>query len=243
MSLPDPNTARLRKAIFAACRRSGFDEELRHQVQLRVTGKRSITEMDANDMRKLLAHLNGARKKGEAGLEWMYGPGSTPPPPEPAPLPDPRPDLLPESPLTGKLRALWRSAYWLGVVRDQGDAALASWICRQTGYGAAKWITPKDADRLVEALKGWMERDGGVDWSPHPRPVGRPKRIPAARIMEALWRKLHEAGEVGNPHTTYLREWVFRTRQAPGDYTDLHLNVQNQLVRELGRWYRRTAKE
>ena len=244
MSLPDPNTARLRKAIFAACRQRGLDDDARHEIQLRVTGKASMTQMDGRDMRALLDYLNGHRKKGFRYAEL--------PPKERLDAEEldrhldtapEKPELLPDGPITGKLRALWISAYWLGVVRARDDHALAAWICRQTGYGAAKWMTPKDADRLVEALKGWMERDGGVDWSPYPMAKGRPKRFPAARILEALWRKLHDAGEIPDASPETLSAWVRGFRRAPDDYVELNHRVQNQLIRELGRWRRRTLSD
>ena len=54
----------------------------------------------------------------------------------------PRPrGLLPKDPAARKLRALWISAFHLGVSRDRSDEALAAWLRRRAGPGAA-WETP-----------------------------------------------------------------------------------------------------
>lgn len=244
----------LRRAIFAACRNRGLDDDARHELQKRVTGKASMTAMDENDMRALLNELNGRggsrrvaqmqaqrrrfpatmdelRELDEKGMSPHVNCRCAPPEPKPQ-------NVLPDGPWVSKLRALWRSAYWLGVVRNNGDAALAAWIVRQTGYGSARWATPGDSDRLIDAMKSWMAREVGVDWSPYDGrgKMGRPKQFPAARVLEALWRRLHEYGEIpdGSPET--LAAWVRGFRRSPGDYVELNVRTQNKLIRELGRW-------
>lgn len=47
-----------RKAVFAACKRLGIDQDERHALQHQVTGKASSTEFDDRDWSHLLDHLN-----------------------------------------------------------------------------------------------------------------------------------------------------------------------------------------
>ena len=211
--------SRLRRAIFAACRQRGIDSDLRHEIQLGATGKASLTEMTTDDMRKVLDAVNGRRRRTGGKPNRLKGPTGS----------------LPDGPHTSKLRALWISAWWLGVVEDRSDEALGAWIRRQTGLDAARWATPVQTSACIEALKGWMARDGGVDWSPYTGD-GKPHHAPGARIMEALWRRLHEAGAVKNGSEDALYSWVIGFRRAQDDYTILPAKVQNQLIRELGRW-------
>lgn len=56
-----------RKAIFAACEALGIDEEERHQVQLRVVGKASLSKMSLPELDTLLDHLNAKVRGGYPG--------------------------------------------------------------------------------------------------------------------------------------------------------------------------------
>lgn len=199
---------RLRRAIFASCRSLGLDTDDRHALQLEVTGRVSLTAMTDEEMEYLLQALKGGR-----------------------PALRPARGILPSGSWAGKLRALWISAYWLGVTRDASDEALAAWIVRQTGYGCAKWAAPKDAGRLIDALRDWMARDAGVDWSPY-RHAGGTGHRPAARVLEALWRRMLAAG---------LVQGDLRTR-VQGDPVRMSASEQNRLIRELGEELRAAGK-
>lgn len=220
---PDP--ARIRRAIFAKCREEGIDDAARHDIQLRATGKASLKDMTPAEMETVLRALGGRVRR------------------------QPRTTNLPNGAHTSKLRALWISAYWIGVVRDNRDSALAAWICRQTGIDAARWATPAQTAACVEALKDWMARDGGVDWSPYVVALGAKSRAgesqrrdaPGARILEALWRKLHAAGAVRIPDDAALHAWVTGFRRDSACYSALNASTLNQLIRELGQWLRRVS--
>ncbi len=221
---------RLRRSIFAACKRKGIRDEERQAIQQRVTGKASLTAMDAKDMRAVLHDLNGPRVKSRK-------------PDKPEAPQSGAPTDLGIGPHAGKLRALWRSGWWLGVVKDDSDAALAAWICRQTGLDAARWMTPMHGAACVEALKDWLSRDGGVDWAPYTHLGNRKKRlVPGARVMEALWRQLHVAGAVPAGTADGLQMWVQGFRRAPEHYVTLPARTQNQLIQELGKWLKRTEE-
>lgn len=48
------------KAIHAACRSAGIDDTERKRLQLQITGKESLTEMDYAEVSRVLTHLNKA---------------------------------------------------------------------------------------------------------------------------------------------------------------------------------------
>lgn len=65
-----------------------------------------------------------------------------------------------------KLQALWIAAWNLGIVRERDDAALVAFVRRQTGIDHVRWVQDaEDAAKAIEALKGWMVREAGVDWT------------------------------------------------------------------------------
>ena len=63
-------TARIR-AVHAACRAQGIDDETRKAIQLQTTGKASLKDMSALDLNDVLDHLN-KRANGRAGNEWAF---------------------------------------------------------------------------------------------------------------------------------------------------------------------------
>lgn len=231
------DAARIRRCIFAICRERGIDDETRHAIQLRATGKDSLKGMDANEMAKVLRalfgrqHFRAGGRKAGGPVEAARGAGG----------PARRREVLPAGPHRSKLRALWICAYELGILRDRRDEALAAWICRQTGLDAALWATPAQTAACIEALKDWMARDGGVDWSPYARSGKRPVHKPRARVLEALWRKLYEAGEVRIADHGALHSWVVGFRRAQDTYSALDNRTQDVLIRELGKWLRKAT--
>ncbi|HWJ72387.1 MAG TPA: regulatory protein GemA [Kaistia sp.] len=73
--------------------------------------------------------------------------------------------LVLTGPYVPKIRALWLSAYNLGIMRDRSDEALAAFARRQTGIDHVDWVRdPRDAAKVIEALKAKMARDAGVVW-------------------------------------------------------------------------------
>lgn len=62
--------ARIR-AVHAACRAQGIDDETRREIQVQTTGKASLKDMSALDLNDVLDHLN-KRQNGRAGNEWAF---------------------------------------------------------------------------------------------------------------------------------------------------------------------------
>ena len=128
------------------------------------------------------------------------------------------------------------------MVRNRGDDSLAAFIRRQAGIDAARWATPAQTAAAIEALKDWMARDGGVDWSPYAQDGGRPKEYPRARVLEALWRKLHRAGALRVSDPGALHYWVVSRTGDQRNYAHLDARTQDGLIRELGEWLRRVSR-
>ena len=56
------------KAIHAACREQGIDDEALRAIQVQITGKASLSEMDYSQVSKVLDHLNrGSGYTGHVG--------------------------------------------------------------------------------------------------------------------------------------------------------------------------------
>ncbi len=128
-------------AIYGARKAAGLDDEVARDLYQRETCKRSLKEMSPREHVLVLQALR--RSIGTAGalrrIDGPYGP---------------------------KLQALWISGWNLGVVRDRRDAAMLSFIERQTGIEHTRFLRDAaDARKAVEALKGWLARAAAVDWS------------------------------------------------------------------------------
>jgi phage gp16-like protein len=102
-----------------------------------------------------------------------------------------------------KLQALWIAGFNLGVVRSKDDAAMIAFVERQTGLSHTRFLVePADAAKAIEALKKWLDRDGGVDWSTRKvRGTNLPAyvNLPQYRIVMAQVRKLRAADATGLP--------------------------------------------
>ena len=147
---------------------------------------------------------------------------------------------LPRDPATRKLRALWISAFHLGLTHERSDEALAAWLGRQAGLDAAQRSPPSLA-RAVPVLEAWLARAAGVDWRPH-LSLSRNGRVretrhPRARVLEAQWRLLHRVGLVRIGSLAALG--AYAARHAGLGRLDSHLALSepqaDALIRHLGK--------
>jgi phage gp16-like protein len=62
------------KAIHAACRKLHIDGDQRHEIQIRLTGKNSLSDMAFSEVSKVLDHLNQLSRPvpGKAANEWSF---------------------------------------------------------------------------------------------------------------------------------------------------------------------------
>lgn len=56
------------------------------------------------------------------------------------------------------IRSLWIQLHKVGKVRNPSEAALAKYVERQTGKSALQFLSTKDASRVIESLKKWLNR-------------------------------------------------------------------------------------
>jgi phage gp16-like protein len=157
-------------AIHTAARQLGLEEDDRRDLYQRVTGRRSLTEMSPRQQTAVLEELRRQGfKPAKTALQGRFA---------------------------RKLQALWIDAWQLGLVQDRRDSALIAFVKRQTGIEHLNWVNDAgDAARVAEALKGWMTREAGVDWS-----LGNHlpnwMRLPGAKVVVAQWTILANAGAV-----------------------------------------------
>ncbi len=59
-----------------------------------------------------------------------------------------------------KARALWLNLYHLGVIADPAEAKLDAFARRMTGKDSLRFLDQAGMDRLIKALRGWLERVG-----------------------------------------------------------------------------------
>ncbi len=135
-------------AIHVAKKQLGLDDDT-YRAKLRlITGKTSTKEMSEAERQSVISAF---RQDGFAPAGAVRRANS-------------RRKL--SGKFAGKLQALWIAGFNLGIVRDRDDAALESFIRRQTGIERERWLRfSDDATRVIEALKSWISREGGVSWS------------------------------------------------------------------------------
>ena len=122
------------RAVRAACRAQGIEDDDRRALQLELTRKASLGQMTPAEIGKVLDHLNRNRKAPMA-----------------------------HRPHVAKIRALWWSLYWLGAIDQPTEKALNAFVKRQTGRSALRFLDARAAASVIEALKGMAAREG-VAW-------------------------------------------------------------------------------
>lgn len=153
------NAARLAKpasrnndlaAIHMAQKALGMSKDDAEALKIGITGKASAADMTLPQRRMLLAHLST--------LQAIAG-GK----PKPAYTGQRR--SLERSPVDGqdarwsKARALWALLAQAGVVKLDTDAALTSYVKRQTGMEAWRFLNGYQVNTVIESLKRWCLRE------------------------------------------------------------------------------------
>ncbi|BAF88132.1 Mu-like prophage protein gp16 [Azorhizobium caulinodans ORS 571] len=158
-------------AIHALAGRIGLTQaERRAFIARQASGKTSCRQLSGREAVRVidgLKALQGGRAKGAADLAGPYA---------------------------AKLRALWLSGWHLGVVRDRTDTALLAFLERQTGLEHTRFLSDAaSARRVIEALKAWLAREGGVEW-PAGSSVDESKRA----VWQAQRRRMAALGLDGS---------------------------------------------
>ncbi|MGZ2500408.1 regulatory protein GemA [Rhizobium leguminosarum] len=134
-------------AIHVAKKQLGLDDDTYRAKLERITGKRSAKDMSEAERATVLSvfrnegFLEAATARRIGGRQKLTGKYAK------------------------KLQALWIAAWNLGIVRDRDDKALIAFVKRQTRIDHTRFLVyAEDAKRAIEALKGWIARQGGVSY-------------------------------------------------------------------------------
>ena len=138
MSAPEADGGRQAELarIHIARKELGLDDDAYRSLLASACGVESSKELDATGRRKLLEHFRH--------LGW-----------KPAPMYRPRVDAPDQA---AKIRALWVELDKAGALRDGSDRGLARFCKRMTGFDRPEWLYPDKANKVIEALKAWLER-------------------------------------------------------------------------------------
>lgn len=189
---PDPRRQQLMAKVHIAKKQLGLDDDTYRAVLARHgRGKTSAAELTAGE---LIAMVEELKAKG-----WA----------EKRRAPKRAGRLRPTvHSVQAMVRALWIDAYHLGVVQDASEGALAAFVRRQAKVEALQWLRAYQAPSVIEALKAMMTRSAGVSWEPY-RFFDLPaQHRPKARVLEAQWRILCEAGVMHRTGNEGLCAWL-----------------------------------
>lgn len=178
--------------IYVGCKQLGIeDEEDRRDLFERVTKKRSLKLMTFGEIKQVETELKrlGFKKTSK-----------------------PRQNVL-EGAYAKKLQALWIGAWNLGIVKNKSDKALLAFVKRQTKIEHTRFLRHKeDGDKAIEALKAWMAREAGVDWSKSSKTALSPvEKQSGFQIAFAQYHKLYK----GHTQNSF-QDFIAHARQYSG---------------------------
>lgn len=162
----------LYRAVHAAVRANGMDDEDRKAIMAEKFGKHSMSDMTTAEITQLLNHLNRARNQQSPAGHRAH---------------------------VGKIRALWWSLYWLGEVESSDERAISAFVKRQTGVSALRFVDHKSGRAVIEGLKAWLTRVG-VEWPGAELLAsmqGQTAQLERKAVLEAILGKLLNAGLLG----------------------------------------------
>lgn len=164
-------------AIHAGFRQLGIvEDEDKRAIYARITGQSRLSLMQPAQQDAVLQEL---RRLGFSKIERR---------------PNGRQHLTGK--YARKLQALWISMWNLGLVENRDDAALIAFVRRQTGLDQVRFLHhAADAEKVIEALKDWMAREAGVNWSPPGKGTNAYLGRFGYKVAWAQWRILHPGAD------------------------------------------------
>lgn len=143
MSDPALKNSLIAKIHIAKKQLAMKDDDYRSFLE-RVTGKTSCKDMTVPKLKDVLEQMKGLGFKAKSNPAQA---GTR---------------KLAASPQAKKIRAMWLDMHSTGVVKDQSEGALAAFVKTVTGIDDMKWLDSKDANKVINALRGWIRRTGGL---------------------------------------------------------------------------------
>ncbi len=144
MAAPDINAARRR--WFAAAREAGLDDDARKAVQMRIAAKASSSAMSVADFNACLTDLKSRGLWAPAGVAK---PGKTATWRKKS-----------DKAHVRKVFAIWGDLCRADIPAKPDRASLLAFVKRMTGVDDPEWLTPAQANQVVEGLKAWRGRHG-----------------------------------------------------------------------------------
>lgn len=132
---------RLIARIHIAKKDLGLDDDTYRDVLMRVSGKKSSSQMSFSQMEAVIAEFKR--------MGWK------PTPPKRA-----NTQNMAQNPHATKIRALWLTLWQLGAVNDPSETAIEKFVIRMSNARKLHWITVRQADVVINALYGWLQREG-----------------------------------------------------------------------------------
>lgn len=145
-----PDAKRLLTLVHVGRRELGLDDEDYRALLESVTGSRSAKGLKAAQLEAVITVMKGLGFKVKGNATGRRSPPSA---------------AHVQAPEVRKLRAIWITMFNDGLLCDGSEDALGSYIRRMTtnsnggaGINRAEWLTAKQAERVLEALKKWHIR-------------------------------------------------------------------------------------
>ena len=216
--------------IHIAKKELGLDDDTYRDILERITGQRSAAKCTDAQLDAVLADFKkkGFRPKPATARRGSRTGSAT----------------IAETTYLPKLRALWISAYNLGIVRNQSDQAMVKFLKRQTGLDSERFLVKAvDAGKAIEGLKKWMAREAELDWRVRDWMVGNERQI----VVMAQWRRLIKMGAVevfheDHPYSDLEKSYGYRvTGKAafhfyrPNDWDKLIVTLGNKIRFEMSK--------
>lgn len=198
-------------AIYVGCKQLGIKEEDdRRAFFKQVTQKTSLKAMTFQELKTVEEELarRGFKKTAKTARKGFEGK------------------------FAKKLQALWIAAWNLGIVKNKSDQAMVAFVKRQCKVDHVRFLRHKeDADKAIEALKAWMAREAGVDWSVGDH-LGVYQRLSGYKIAKAQTVKL--AGSSEGSYEMLCKYGGIEKAKSIWDYTEADwIPVMNALGRQI----------
>jgi len=135
--------------IHVLKKKAGLDEENYRDLMERETGRRSAKDLSEAERRRFAGKLQSLSTHSGSQTSGSQASGKA---------------MHMDGPYARKLRALWIAGYNLGVIRNPNDAALLTFLKRQTGLDHARFLHhDDDATKAIQALHQMIRRTAGND--------------------------------------------------------------------------------
>ncbi len=140
MNVCAPSRPGLIAKIHVARKKLALTDESYRDVLRRVTGKDSCSIMTDAQLEKALSEFKrlgfrGEKKAKRAGSRKMA-----------------------QGNQARMIRGMWIELFELGEVKDPSEEALASYVARMVQIDDLHWITPDDANVVINGLRSWIRR-------------------------------------------------------------------------------------